>query len=380
MMLPLFVLMTVSLGEASSSSDNGKYVPRAPRCRAIKNVGLAGRPKTGLRIGTVTWNLANDDALEANLQYWINPVIAGNDVFVIALQESNQNVTIFQEMVEKHIASLDGCGFKCVCAEALGFKENIKILMFVKQEYADAIEASMAIQKICRGGVLKTSFKGGYIVKFDYQGMRYCFVAAHLCAGQKEKKLDTRERDTAAIMRLVNETHNDYIIFMGDLNYRLNYRDDGMKNKHVLGKKKKKKGTLHKKGDWDAQEEHLEILKTILTAITANNLEELRKHDELNALRENPESPWAGFQEADINFKPSYCVLQEKGLHYDIKRFPAYCDRVLYRCNAPVRRKYILNTIVITQPSIECLEYGMFPEPEESDHKPVYAVLETFPY
>ncbi len=45
-----------------------------------------------------------------------------------------------------------------------------------------------------------------------------------------------------------------------------------------------------------------------------------------------------GTQEADIKFPPTFKVERRKGFVYKMQRSPAWCDRVLYRSNVPIKQ------------------------------------------
>lgn len=82
---------------------------------------------------------------------------------------------------------------------------------------------------------------------------------------------------------------------------------------------------------------------------------------------------FAGFCEGDIHFMPTFKVdpshsmqnvdvqvERESGCVYNIKRLPAWCDRILWKSTLPSK-------------SAEILNYYSVPEFPSSDHKPVAA-------
>ncbi|EFJ39196.1 hypothetical protein VOLCADRAFT_101258, partial [Volvox carteri f. nagariensis] len=69
-----------------------------------------------------------------------------------------------------------------------------------------------------------------------------------------------------------------------------------------------------------------------------------------------------GFTEGPINFEPSFKVLRRRGHEYTPQRSPAYCDRVLYRSNLPLKQ-------------IRVVSYFSASDIATSDHKPIGAAL-----
>merc|ERR1712048_772444 len=73
------------------------------------------------------------------------------------------------------------------------------------------------------------------------------------------------------------------------------------------------------------------------------------------------EKAFVGFREAPVNFEPTFKVYKNKSLHYQKKRSPAWCDRVLWR------------SAFGFEDDLRCTRYWNSLKVETSDHKPVYA-------
>ncbi|VEU19964.1 DEKNAAC100204 [Brettanomyces naardenensis] len=97
---------------------------------------------------------------------------------------------------------------------------------------------------------------------------------------------------------------------------------------------------------------------SILSYTNSKSFAELTRYDELSNMI-GQKSVFQGFQEGVINFPPTFKLKGRSG-EYDIKRKPAYTDRILY-CGP--------------QLTIKQLEYGSYPV-YGSDHLPVCAEFE----
>jgi hypothetical protein len=127
----------------------------------------------------------------------------------------------------------------------------------------------------------------------------------------------------------------EHVIFFGDLNYRI-----------------------------DASRS-----RVIKELSEDNGLQELSKSDQLLAQFGNPDNGFvlASFKESPLAFPPTY----KFDLHSDAydtsekARCPAWCDRILYRCNNG-----------LADSGKEAIEkYGSIKDVRISDHRPVYAVI-----
>lgn len=190
--------------------------------------------------------------------------------------------------------------------------------------------------------------KGGVAVSLRVGTTCLAFVGSHLAAHQSQ--CARRNHDVGEIIEELTPpglgranltTGPDHVLWMGDLNYRL---------------------------DWGAQaasgaesptpEDHASIVAAVTRQDYAPLLETDQLAREMRAGRVFP-----GFAEAPIAFPPTFKVTKgAPGLHYGMKRSPAWADRVLVRSNLPHK------------PASASLYYCA-PGVATSDHKPVAAVL-----
>ncbi|KAI0088373.1 Endonuclease/exonuclease/phosphatase [Irpex rosettiformis] len=149
---------------------------------------------------------------------------------------------------------------------------------------------------------------------------------------------DYDDRGAAPSLRSVplNVYQSDVLFWLGDLNYRLNLPDSDVRT------------LLTRKQD------------------RAWNVPELLKYDQLNtAMRTR--SAFANFKEFPITHLPSYRYgtgLLADSLGYDLKRKPAWTDRILHMCSY---------TAYVKQ-----LGYRSHTEVTMSDHRPVSADLNLY--
>jgi phosphatidylinositol-bisphosphatase len=125
---------------------------------------------------------------------------------------------------------------------------------------------------------------------------------------------------------------SDVLFWMGDLNYRVDIPDLDMR-------------TILASNSW------------------ANKYDVLLKYDQLRTAMKS-EKAFANFKEGAISHLPTYRFnsgLSTDGLGYDLKRKPAWTDRVLYIANPDI--------------PVQQTSYAGHPEITMSDHRPVSAVF-----
>lgn len=191
--------------------------------------------------------------------------------------------------------------------------------IFVKTSERTKIrDVSAAEVKLGMGGLHGN--KGALIVRFFMDDSSLCFINCHLAAGQTQTM--HRNNDIAAIMETEALPRKrsptdcaDFFVGGGDgsmildheiciLNGDLNYRIDAMPR------------------------------NTVIDAVKQGNLMKLLERDQLLLSRKrNPGFRLRAFNEAPINFAPTYKydVGTDNYDTSDKKRSPAWCDRLLYR-------------------------------------------------
>jgi hypothetical protein len=189
-------------------------------------------------------------------------------------------------------------------------------------------------------GKLGAGNKGSIGIRFRLYENTFCFVTAHLAAGQKEKKVEVRNENFHTIMKnmvfedeetTINIDEHDFIYFYGDLNYRINL-------------------------DFDK----------VVQLVEKRDLDTLLENDQL-LLEHKKENVLKDFSEPKIKFNPTYKYdpgIEE--LIFDTsekRRTPSWCDRIFYKCKY---NNLIKNTKYDTD-----MRYTI------SDHKPVCGLFKV---
>ena len=188
--------------------------------------------------------------------------------------------------------------------------------------------------------------KGGTCVTFSLNDLSLAFVNSHLAAHQH--KASRRNADVAEIIEgIKNKNDNQkmdissayhHVFWNGDLNYRLDYGDQGLD-----------------------KEPSAEQFKEMTEMVTAEKYDELFSTDQLTKAIEKKEV-FIGWSEGKMDFPPTFKVARSEKLEYNKKRSPAWCDRILWKSlssDFPLRQTDIGARLSVAT----------------SDHKPVYATF-----
>lgn len=199
--------------------------------------------------------------------------------------------------------------------------------------------------------------KGGVSVRLQFYDSTFCFVCSHLAAHRENVagrnadyfnvlgkiSFDVGEEAVREVIRngsmsqwasgssVVGIADHDIVVWLGDLNYRI---DESMPTEKVLELSESKQ------------------------------LDDLRMLDQLNIERKEGRS-FVGFEEGVINFAPTYKYQPGTDVYEQRPekklRAPAWCDRVLWMAQEPEH--------------VQQLTYKRSETPNFSDHKPVYSTV-----
>lgn len=205
----------------------------------------------------------------------------------------------------------------------------------------------------------KVCSKGCIAVECPRQGISLCIANAHLEAGHG--KTEVRDATFAQIGKCVEDSQHSLFIVLGDLNYRL----QGLPGKTI---EEPTKATPPDKRSPDFLSEFEALTSAFEEGRSANLFQErcqLRQR-----LRDGCPA-FAGFQEAEVAFLPTYRrapvasldpgVCPPVRFDRDEPRLPGWCDRILWRQGRGLEVK------VASYSSVESATF--------SDHRPVHMVL-----
>ncbi|XKL59403.1 hypothetical protein PGB90_000419 [Kerria lacca] len=296
-----------------------------------------------LRIYIITWNVATgfpddnfDDLLDVNR---LGKKDALPDFYVIGLQEVKsqpQNLvmdTLFNDpwtnIFKTTLAPYDYVKVKT--ARLVGLLLNV----FCLRKHVIHLR-DMNAEQTKTGLMGFWGNKGAVTIRLQIYGCSVCLVNSHLAPHDNAVK--ERVEDYNAILQgqkfNVKDTttilFHDYVYWFGDLNFRL-IEDSSLSSSEILKK--------------------IEMKQT----------EFLMKQDQLKQVMRNGEA-FSELIEGEVNFPPSYKYFIGSQ-DYDLKRRPAWTDRILYRVNKFAYENITLDTKQLSYKSYD--KYGL------SDHKPV---------
>lgn len=230
---------------------------------------------------------------------------------------------------------------------------EIKLLLFVHRKHRSRIGKTESSSEATGIGNVVGN-KGAVAVKLVLDDTSFCFVSSHLAAHEGTKYLHHRNTNVIEIMRNLEKggvtktsalpsIHQfSHIIWMGDLNYRLDL-ERGLPKATMMSHEEK----------WDY----------VHDAIERRDVKLLTQFDELRGEMAN-KRVFTNFSEGELTFMPTFKVTRgTPGFAYQRLRIPSYCDRILW------------HSLPMHKAMIRLVEYNALDGYCTSDHKPVYAVF-----
>ncbi|XP_060664710.1 inositol polyphosphate 5-phosphatase K [Drosophila nasuta] len=300
------------------------------------------------RVYVVTWNVGSrfPDNISLRQLLGLHDDASGDaadylpDIYAIGLQEVNaqpqqQVLGLFKEDPWTHKAKklLRFYNYVAVKTEQM---QGLLLTMFVRRPHVEHIKDMEAeFTRTGFGGIWGN--KGAVSVRFTLYGCGLSFVVAHLAA--HDHQLDERIEDYKQILenhhyhvkRYREIYDHDYVFWFGDLNFRLQGTDTSAEVREAL-----RDDRLH-----DA----------------------LIKRDQLFEVREKTQQAFQVMHERLPAFPPTF-KFKEGTSEYDLKRRPAWTDRIMYAVQPSNRQPGM-------QLAIEQCSYKSHPAYSISDHKPV---------
>ena len=204
----------------------------------------------------------------------------------------------------------------------------IHIIIFVKKSIRNNIR-NITFNSIKTGANYNLGNKGAVGVWFTFININIMIINSHLAARKENSEI--RNNSFEYIIKNMNPNFKklDFIVFMGDLNYRLN------NNKIEINK---------------IRNDYLELLEFDQLSFEKRRIKLISN---------------LGFKEGKINFLPTFKYRNNTD-EFDvrnIKKQPAWTDRILY-----TKRETCFGIL-----DVEQIEYDSMQNIIMSDHKPVYS-------
>lgn len=300
------------------------------------------------RVYVVTWNVGSrfPDNISLRQLLGLHDDASGDaspdlpDIYAIGLQEVNaqpqqQVLGLFKEDPWTHKAKklLRFYDYVVVKTEQM---QGLLLTMFVRRQHVEHLKDMEAeFTRTGFGGIWGN--KGAVSIRFSLYGCALSFVVAHLAA--HDHQLDERIEDYKQILenhhyhvkRYREIYDHDYVFWFGDLNFRLEGSDSPAEVRDALRDDK--------------------------------NHDALIQRDQLYQVREKTQKAFQVLHERLPAFPPTF-KFKEGTSEYDMKRRPAWTDRIMYAVQ-PLNRQPGM------QLSIEQCSYKSHPAYNISDHKPV---------
>lgn len=207
---------------------------------------------------------------------------------------------------------------------------GVIMLLFTKSQQLSQIKSiQYSFHKLGFGGIAAN--KGAVGISLVYSTTKFCFITSHLSAGLgniEQRHIDYKmvNKNLCFGNKNLKIGSHDAIIWLGDLNFRINMSNEEAK-----------------------------------TLISQKNYKEMLKHDQLHKQMSDGES-FPFYEEMDIVFDPTYKFDKNTDI-YDTSeksRIPAWTDRILFKGSVLEQKAY---------QSIKAVKF--------SDHRPVFGIFEA---
>lgn len=342
-------------------NSNKKFSPNINKNKSIKNSNLLDQKMETYQVYVVTWNVGgklpdnislknlfdlelqrSDEQQETNASVKCLP-----DIYAIGLQEVNvqpqhQVLGLFKDdpWISKTKKLLQKYDYVMVKSEHM---QGLLLMIFLKRKHILKLE-DLETEYTRTGFCGIWGNKGAISVRLTLNGCGLTFIDTHLTP--HDHQINERIDDYKQIMEhhryhVTNYRHiidHDYVFWFGDLNFRL-------------------------AGDETAAQLQYTIMST-------NSWEELLLQDQLHYVSRVTKEAFQDLQEGQIKFPPTFKYKETTSL-YDLKRRPAWTDRILYAIQPRYRDKQCRTASNKLQLEAVQETYNSHDKYCISDHKPV---------
>lgn len=305
-----------------------------------------------LRVWHCTWNMGNksppseDKDQMKSLLFEVLNTDADPHVVAVGVQECEYEAKKGSEAHFVNILGIYlGTRYRLIKYNSLW---AIRLVIFVRCDVYEEVSCVRST-KVATGIANTLGNKGGVLTSFKFRHTSLCFWNSHLAAHQNKTRArnenirDIIKSSIAGIGNGVSDVSSQfhYVFMGGDLNYRLDYGEQG-----------------DEKSPND--EDFYELSYIILKNLKLGHLHEV---DQLRKQMEDFGILY-GFKEANPpTFAPTFKVERNKYQLYNPKRSPAWTDRVLIKT-------------IPGLPPVTPIEYDASFDVLSSDHKPVHAIFD----
>lgn len=271
------------------------------------------------RVFVGTWNVNGKGATE-DLRSWLAADPKPPDMYAIGFQELDLSKEAFlfndsireEEWHKKVVMCLhqDGIYIKLKLIRLVG----MMLLVFIQERHIPYVDEVIA-ETVGTGIMGKMGNKGAVAVRFNFHNSSFCFINSHLAAHMEEFERRNQDyHDICGRMKFERENKqplgvmkHDVVIWMGDLNYRINDLP----------------------------------VDTVKALVEKNIFKDLLVQDQLNKQRDLGRV-FNSFEEATIGFRPTYKYNSgsDDWDSSEKQRVPAWCDRILHRGDRIVQKVY----------------------------------------
>ena len=307
----------------------------------------------------------------------VTPMDSNN---VLLSDESTRRKSVRPTIHRKSVRpSVTGAGtarhaWDAMCEERLGSSwvavahvalREMRLSIWCTSELARTSVQNVATAYAATGIAGIIANKGGLVARLTIGNVSFAFCSCHLAAHEGSAPLANRNAMVRKVLlktmggniggtiarqgrrhvgRPLDAAHAvDHIIWLGDLNYRLDLR-------------------LVQQ----TTESHAAHVEAVQKMVEAEEWDTLLKADQLCAARAAGEA-FVGFSEGEMHFPPTFKVERGPGTKYLTQRTPSWCDRILWKSMPPVKANLVQTMLT----SVPCVT--------TSDHKPVVCAFRASP-